>query len=680
MNEREIYILEKFYYKSELNILDLSKEFNVSERMIRYNIQNINNILKLIKIPPIKKVSKGKYLLNIKRKSENLLEIIKELEPLDKDKRIYLMKILLLFSNEKITIKYLTDFLEVSRVTIKKNLKIIEKELELMDLTLKQQNGIKIIGNNESIYEYTQLQFSYNIFLLFEKSNNDFKKKFKNIIFNLINQKTIIKLKKFIDELIEDFKIKPTDLEYKIFFTKILLIFIKKNNFIILNQNNLINKKNIELEKYILNKFKSLKLKNLLSEEKTKEIYNLVYWIKSYDFFEFPKNDWININFLSKNIINHVEKKLKINISKDVLLYKFLTQHLKSLIYKIKMGYKTENEILDINNKIKDKLYFCIKESLNILNNYLGSEINDDEIHILRFHFLASIDRTNNQAIKADEIIIISTLGPGSNQILVDNIKNNFNIKVVYIGPEFKLKSILKENPNVKYILSTSNLKKEYLKNKEIIKISTILNKTNIENLKLKGLKINTNKILLSNLLSIINKHCIVKDEENLKNSLLQNFNNKIANDIIERIDFDDFLIERNIIFDAEFNSLEIAIQKSCKLLENTYIKSSYTKEVLNIFKKNSSVIMRANGVILPHTKNENNVLKSGISIINLKKPLKIKDTKEKIKTIVTFAIEDEKNLGVISNIINKVFTEEFKIKIKEKNKTSLIEYLKSNE
>ena len=38
LNEREIKILEKFYNKSELSIYELAKEFNVSERMIRYNI------------------------------------------------------------------------------------------------------------------------------------------------------------------------------------------------------------------------------------------------------------------------------------------------------------------------------------------------------------------------------------------------------------------------------------------------------------------------------------------------------------------------------------------------------------------------------------------------------------------------------------------------------------------
>ncbi|MBE2989902.1 HTH domain-containing protein, partial [Sneathia sp. DSM 16630] len=83
LNEREIKILEKFYNKSELSIYELAKEFNVSERMIRYNIDRINDVLSFIRISPIKKSSKGTIILNIEGKENKILGIIKKLEPLD---------------------------------------------------------------------------------------------------------------------------------------------------------------------------------------------------------------------------------------------------------------------------------------------------------------------------------------------------------------------------------------------------------------------------------------------------------------------------------------------------------------------------------------------------------------------------------------------------------------------
>ena len=115
LNEREIKILEKFYNKSELSIYELAKEFNVSERMIRYNIDRINDVLSFIRISPIKKSSKGTIILNIEGKENKILEIIKKLEPLDKNKKITIIQWLILFSKEKITITYLTKYFDLSR-------------------------------------------------------------------------------------------------------------------------------------------------------------------------------------------------------------------------------------------------------------------------------------------------------------------------------------------------------------------------------------------------------------------------------------------------------------------------------------------------------------------------------------------------------------------------------------
>ena len=83
--------------------------------------------------------------------------------------------------------------------------------------------------------------------------------------------------------------------------------------------------------------------------------------------------------------------------------------------------------------------------------------------------------------------------------------------------------------------------------------------------------------------------------------------------------------------------------------------------------------------MILPHTRNKGNVYKNGVSILKLKNPVIINDTKEKIDTVVSFVIKDEKNISnKISNVINKVFRVQFKKMMKEKNKISIINYLMS--
>ena len=159
----------------------------------------------------------------------------------------------------------------------------------------------------------------------------------------------------------------------------------------------------------------------------------------------------------------------------------------------------------------------------------------------------------------------------------------------------------------------------------------------------------------------------------------MTNFNDRIINDVSEFIGNEDVLLPKNIIFDYEAADITDAIEKCCKSLEGEYTDATYTKEVLDIFANNHQHIIRYNGVILPHTRNKGNVYKNGVSILKLKNPVIINDTKEKIDTVVSFVIKDEKNISnKISNVINKVFRVQFKKMMKEKNKISIINYLMS--
>ena len=103
------------------------------------------------------------------------------------------------------------------------------------------------------------------------------------------------------------------------------------------------------------------------------------------------------LTFLVKNIIKTVESKILIPITKDKLLEEFLIQHLKELIYRTRKGYKLKDYIVE--EKEEDKLYLIIKKSLELITQQLGSEIEKDEIHLLKIHFLASMERINKLKI-----------------------------------------------------------------------------------------------------------------------------------------------------------------------------------------------------------------------------------------------------------------------------------------
>ncbi|WP_197035200.1 BglG family transcription antiterminator [Oceanivirga salmonicida] len=673
LNEREIKILEKFYYQKEIKLNTLSKEFNISERMLRYNIDKINLLLKFIKINPIKKSQKGYFIFE--NNNSKLLDLIKELEPIDKSKRLFIIQLLIAFSKDIINIKYLTEYFEVSRMTINKDINTINKELVKFEVKIINSKYLKFISTKEKLNKFKFFLLNKQIMLINENQENDYINRLKDILFINIFENNYFKIKSLIMELIKELNIKLNDGGYINLLSQLLYMTIGGNVECEyeLKQDKLINCYEYS---YIKTKIKLFKLSSLFNESDKKKITNLIIYLKSLENKDGYYKEWLNIEVLAKNIITSVQNNLKINLTNDRLLLEFLIQHLNSLIKRINLDYSLDNIEIDREYKVEDDLYHYIKNALNILDNIFEVNINENEIYLLKYHFLASIERISRLETKPKDIIIISHLGQGTNKILIDNIKQHFNVNVLFLGPVYKLKEILKQFPNVKYILSTIDIK-ESIKNKEIIKIDIILSEKNIQLLKSLGFKRNNNKISLSDLMNIIKNYKKDNDEEKLIKTILKNFGDKIINDRPYLLSKDNILKSENILLDYEVKTIEDAIKKSCTILEKEYINSSYTEEVLKIFKENNNHIIRYNGIILPHTKNKNNVFKSGISIIKLQNPVFIKETNEKIDTVICFVIKDEKILlEYISNIINKVFKNEFKDILANNDKLEIIRYL----
>lgn len=670
LNEREIKILEKFYNKSELSIYELAKEFNVSERMIRYNIDRINDVLSFIRISPIKKSSKGTIILNIEGKENKILEIIKKLEPLDKNKKITIIQWLILFSKEKITITYLTKYFDLSRGTIINYLNELKKRLEVKGIKIENDNGLYLKGDRENLENYRFNILFDDIKYIYKEDDNEISVKLNEIIFQNIDKNTFKSIKQFIDEIISDFKLNVNDINYRILFTRFLIIFIEKSKstkeYVIKESD----------KKYVLNKLRLLNLTSKVTEQMLEQIIDLVAWIKQSD--NYQEKD-VNIGVVVKNIISQVEAKINKNITKDKLLFEFLLQHVNALINRIDNGYMLDVQTLDESYKKKDAFFYIIKDSMGLLNNVLNKKIDDDEIHLLKIHFLASIERINRLELKPVEVAVITSFGSGSNKILVDNIQNRFYIKVSYVGSIYNFNKALKNNLNIKYILTTVKLDEKEYEDKIIVNISPVITEKERQTLLKLGFKSNINKILLSNIVDIVRRSSEKLDYEKFISELLNNFGDKIVNDIEILDEYENILKEENIIFNYDAKDIYDALEKGCSLLEGEFTDKSYTKDILSIYEKNNSHIIRYNGLILPHTKNNNNVHKTGVSIISLKEPVNIKETGEMIDTVVSFSIKDEKkSLDIISNLINMVFKSEFKEILNEKNKYKIVEYLKN--
>ncbi|MGL4672238.1 MAG: HTH domain-containing protein [Cetobacterium sp.] len=152
INERCIKILSALNLRDDFTLKKLSENLNVHTRTIRYDIDNINYILKSYKLSEIKKYDGGKLTLNIM--NNDLNKIINDFGGLFSENRRRYLK-LKLFSKELINLTKEAEILNVSRTTIKKDLNIIKNELLLKNILFEEvaTKGIKITGLTRNIVE-----------------------------------------------------------------------------------------------------------------------------------------------------------------------------------------------------------------------------------------------------------------------------------------------------------------------------------------------------------------------------------------------------------------------------------------------------------------------------------------------------------------------------------------------
>lgn len=181
INERCINILSVLNETSEFTLKKLSENFKVHTRTIRYDIDNINYILKMYKLDTIKKHEKGIFKVNLKNNELN--KIINDFTGIFSENRKRYLK-LKLFSKEIINLTKEAEYLNTSRTTLKKDLVVIKEELAKQNIETKElpSKGIKITGDEEFIIKALEDE----IYSIVEKQFISLPNIIKNIIGKIV--------------------------------------------------------------------------------------------------------------------------------------------------------------------------------------------------------------------------------------------------------------------------------------------------------------------------------------------------------------------------------------------------------------------------------------------------------------------------------------------------------------
>lgn len=682
LNNREIKMLDIFSSGEEVSIKKLKEKFDISERMVRYDIEKINFVLSIFNIKPIYRNKSGIFKLDSDSKINKIKDIVKEAEPVTIEKRRNLIKFLLITTVKKLNISNLMEKFDTSRITINSDLNRIKKEFEEKEIKLSTKKGIILEGRISNLIKYRVEKISECLnYLKNTKNKTIYGIKIEEIFKENLGIEEVKTLSDFLKKILSKLNFSATDENYKTLLSYIILLQSENfheeiNNFICVDGGII-----KEWDEYdtIKKEVKNYGLNEIFKEQDIFIITDLVVKISSYNKDSQFYENWIDLDILVKNLIENINSRLNVDISKDKLLFEYLRQHLNPFFYRVKNEYTLNDKFIQDLEFTKNNLFYLIKDSLNILTNILKKDIPDKEIFLLTLHFQASIERVMNNNIKVKRIIIISTLGYGISPILVDNISSLFNVEIVAVTPYFKLKETLLNNKNIDYIITTMDIEDKILYDIPILKVNPVFTIEDRKKMLDVGFVSNNKKVLISELIQIIEKEAKIHNKEKLIKKLENKMKGKIINDVVDEEEEKDIITDESIIFNYDGKNIEEAVEYTCNLLEKKgYISSSYTKSILDVLRNHTSYMIIHNGIILPHSKNKNNVFKTSGILLELKNNFELNGNT--IKYIFTFAIKDkEKELNRVSKIINKIFKDELVEIMKTKNKDKIVKYFSKN-
>ncbi len=618
LNERQNSILKYLYNKKDYTTInEISKEFKVSVRTIRYDLDNIEYTLKdnekisLVRTPRygIKLEFKGKRdILTF----SSIFDCVEINSPED---RVIFIAINLLIGNSKV--EELSNMLSISKNTVVSDLKKAKEILNNLRINVisKAYVGTCIEGDEEDI-RYAFINLYYKI------SNSDNYKLLKMIIDDFDSIKADIEER--IHKIESRLSLEYSDTSFKELIIIIMYCFIRMGEYSDFSYS----------DKYIQEKEQEEEFDAIQDAfaDKTndkKEICYLMKWFKSAKVMSFI-NDKSDVKmdgnkYLAMRIIEDMEKYTGIDYSNDFDFVNSVVMHFSVAMYRMQNNFKIENPLKE---DIKMRLGIIYQITEDVMKKYeseIGVEFPDDEVSYMAMHFGAAFER-KTQEIFDTKALIVCNSGLATAGLL--------SARMEVMLPQIQVEGVCRLN----------NLEDE-LKNKDVdIIISTVpIRNTDIEYVEVNPM-LNIDDVLKLKKLAFNNVY------EKSSEYLVSKYKGDKVSSVAEIIK------KSNAAFLYDADNWRDAIAEASKpLIKSGDIKEEYVDDMIKAIEDLGTYMVFIPEIAFVHASNKN-VVNNAVSMLTLKNEIYFGDNSEvRIKSIVVLANKDEnKNLIELINILTK--------------------------
>ncbi len=486
LNENEYRPIK--YFKHKLNVSDktLQKDLKMIEKYLEtFNIKiDIKRGCGILIEALAKKNIDLINSLNIQTKENKLLSV--------EQRRMEILKYLLLNSSNITSINQLADKYYVSKTSIVNDFKYIEEWIKEYNLKLnKTLEGTKIIGKELDIRKSIAkmmddlLDENYEQHDIYELTRLD-SATFSALI-NLFDIDSIIFVETIITELENNLGYTISQPYYINLITHILICLkrVEEGNQIESQEEGKISIDNLDERIYqnvttLIDKIEN-RYGVKIAPDETKYIY--IYLVSSGFSSEANSscNDELDIlsesDKISSIMIENMSQFLDINLKDDELLQKGLASHIKPMLNRLRYDIQIKNPLLEeMQQRFSEVLGLCMM-TINIMTEYNNlNNISIDEVSYIATYFQAAIERN----MSSKRVIVVCHTGYGTSQLLAARLKREFpGWTIADIIPMYQLNK--RNLDDIDFIISTVKLD---LKDKLHIVVSVLLMESDINNIK----------------------------------------------------------------------------------------------------------------------------------------------------------------------------------------------------
>ena len=612
-------------------------------------------------------------------------------EKLSLNERLNILKMILYFDESGLKLSDIAGTMEIPKADVRKDLEIMSEELKKDGIKLIYENykGYKLTGNKGNLL-VKRLEIIEDIIRELKETGDFFNSgdsgtwHSEEYFYGYIKYENLEITRDFLELIEKELNLKIDEENYNRVFSYILMLInfdeLYDNKEELLSRNFLFHTPEYLAVERILGKlFKENDRKESPKKAKLLLITDLIMGINISGLKDDIFYKWINEEAVAEEITDKISDMINLNLRGDKILITGLIDNLKFLIYRIKNDIQIINSVFKDLILNKDKNIEIVKKAVEETEKEFKINFTEYELAAMAYLVRASIKRTKRNNIK--KVLLICGLGYGSSKILEESLKENYELDIVDVIPYYLADDLIPAYKEVDFILSTIEIHRQFEVSYgiPIIKINPVMQKEDFEKLAEYGIEKNKTSVSLKKLISIIENNTEIKDRQKLIDSLKNEFEDRIINDIQKTgYTLKKLLKKENMKFiDEAENWKEAIFQSGDLLVSNKKVTSEYVQEMIELVEKHGPYIVLEEGIAMPHAGISENVLETGISLLVVNEKVSLPEGRN-ANIFLSFAAKNKNdNIDIMNDLFELITKYEFIDKVsKMKNYSQLETYL----